>query len=122
MVSSIPHPLDQLSVQESELARGLVLAAHKDSVIDFRVIFLQEPAKVELQEYLDLEHAGKLTVDTPRPARCARIHYDVIGSDKIPHSHESVMDLNSKKEVLRETIADGSHACLTLFVFRSQLW
>ena len=55
------HPLTILSPDETNLARDLVRAAHPaNTVIDFREIYLQEPPKAQLLEFLALEHAGRL--------------------------------------------------------------
>ncbi len=44
----VPHPLEQLSIDETHQAREIVLAVHKNSIVDFRAIFLEEPIKSEL--------------------------------------------------------------------------
>lgn len=108
------HPLRILSFQETEQAKQIVLENHPNEVIDFREIYLQEPEKAELIKFLDLEHSGRLTPTTPRPARLAKCQYDVIGSDKIPCFHEAIVDVNSKKRVKHEVIGKEHHASLTL--------
>src|SRR3954452_18184499 len=91
---SHPHPLDHLSVAESDLARQVILDARGSNVaVQFRSIALDEPPKAELSKYLELEHAGKLTADTPRPARQAKVQYDVIQGNKIFEYTESVVDV-----------------------------
>ena len=84
------HPLSILSIEETNLAREIVLAHHDKEVIDFREIFLQEPA------------------------RLAKCQYDVIGSDRIPSYHESVVDIGSKKRTKHEVIGKEHQAALTL--------
>lgn len=108
------HPLTSLTSAETEEARKIVLASHPDELIDFREIFLQEPAKAELTKFLDLEHSGRLSPTSPRPARLAKCQYDVIGSDKIPSYHESIVDVVKHKRVKHEIIGKQHQAALTL--------
>lgn len=109
-----PHPLFPLSVEESHRVRDIVLGSHKSSIIDFRVIALEEPPKAELQPFLDLESAGKLQPNTPRPARLARANYDVIGRDKIAKYCESLIDVRSGVVVNQTVVEKPAHAALTL--------
>jgi len=108
------HPLQTLSSEETIRARDVVLAQHPGDVIDFREIFLQEPAKAELSIYLDLEHSGRLSPTSPRPPRLAKCQYDVIGSDKIPYYHESIVHVEKGERVKHEIIGKQHHAALTL--------
>lgn len=73
------HPLAILSEAETNLARDVVKAAHPKTVIDFREIYLQEPPKKQLLDFLAIEHAGRLSPTTPRPPRLA-----LAVSDDIP--------------------------------------
>lgn len=109
-----PHPFQILSVAETQVARDVILASHPDEVVDFREIFLKEPNKAELRPYLALEHAGRLSPTTPRPARLAKCMFDVIGSDKIPKYHESIVDIDRRKRIGHEAISQQHHASLTL--------
>jgi primary-amine oxidase len=108
------HPLSILSIDETNLAREIVLAHHDKEVIDFREIFLQEPTKAELVKYLQLEHSGRLSPTSARPARLAKCQYDVIGSDRIPSYHECVVDIGSKQRIKHEVIGKEHQAALTL--------
>jgi primary-amine oxidase len=108
------HPLAILSEAETNLARDVVKAAHPNTVIDFREIFLQEPPKTQLVEFLALEHAGRLSPTTPRPPRLALCQYDVIGADRIPQFHESVVDVVSRTRVKHTVVGKQHHASLTL--------
>jgi primary-amine oxidase len=108
------HPLSILSIEETNLAREIVLAHHDQEVVDFREIFLQEPAKAELVKYLELEHSGRLSPSSPRPPRLAKCQYDVIGLDRIPAYHESVVDIGCKKRTKHEVIGKQHQAALTL--------
>lgn len=111
----LPHPLEQLTISESKRARDVSRRAYKDAVIDFRTISLEEPPKAQLQKFLEIEHSGSLQPSTPRPDRLARVAYDVIGSDKIPVYHESLIDVRNGLEVGHEVIdAKHHHAALTL--------
>lgn len=110
-----PHPLQQLSVQESRQAKDILLASHsKNEAIIIREIFLHEPKKVELQKYLELEHSGSLTSTSSRPAREAFIQYDVLGSNKIPYFNEAVIDLDTQARTQHEVIGKDQHAPLKL--------
>ena len=114
----VPHPREQLTISESKRARDGSRRAHKDAVIDFRTISLEEPPKAQLQKFLEIEHSGNLQPSTPRPDRLARVAYDVIGSDKIPVYHESLIDVQNGVEVGHEVIdAKHHHAALSLYVF-----
>jgi primary-amine oxidase len=108
------HPLSILSAAETNLARDVVKAAHPNVVIDFREIFLQEPPKALLLEFLAVEHAGRLSPTTPRPPRLALCQYDVIGSDRIPQFHESVVDVVLQSRVKHTMVGKQHHASLTL--------
>lgn len=119
MASHPPHPLNPLTIEETNLARSIVLTYHPDTLIDFRIISLQEPAKALLVPYLDLEHAGKLTVSSPRPPRLAKAHYDVIDGTKVPKYFEAIVDLRKKERVKVEEVPEGLHASLTVYVLHS---
>ena len=109
---SSPHPLQMLSVQETEKARDIVLANHPDHVIEFRQVDLKEPCKKDLVSFLQVEHEGKLSPTTPRPPRMAKCHYDIIATDKTIHYHESIIDLEHGKLV--EKIVVGKEFCPSL--------
>jgi primary-amine oxidase len=111
-----PHPLAILSEAETNLARDVVIAEHPNTVIDFREIYLSEPPKDQLREFLALEHAGRLSPTTPRPPRLATCQYDVIGADRIPSFHESVVDVVARKRVKHNIVGKQHHAALTLCV------
>lgn len=111
-----PHPLTQLSLKESHKARDIVLQLHSKSLVSFRTISLEEPPKVELQKFLEIEHNGALNASTPYPKRVSRVSYDVIGSNKIPQYHESLVDVEEGVEISREIVSTAHHASLTLYV------
>jgi hypothetical protein len=50
---------------------------------------------------------------------CLSVRYDVIGADKIPSSHESIIDVNTRTRVKHEIIGKEHHASLALYVFLS---
>ncbi|KAJ5481212.1 hypothetical protein N7475_000024 [Penicillium sp. IBT 31633x] len=114
---SQPHPLSILSIEETNLARDVIKAAHSNVVIDFREIFLQEPPKAQLLEFLAVEHASRLSPTTARPPRLALCQYDVIGADRIPQFHESVVDVVSQSRVKHTVVGKQHHASLTLTEF-----
>ncbi|KAJ9638621.1 hypothetical protein H2204_004097 [Knufia peltigerae] len=112
-----PHPLDQLSGDEVKIARQAVLDARKHAIL-FRNIYAVEPPKAELVDFLNAEHAGELTANTPRPPRQARAQYDVI-YEKGHHEYmESVIDIASGKEVNLRKPEKGSQQSLTVDEFR----
>jgi primary-amine oxidase len=103
-----------LTIEETNIAREVVLASLPNTVVEFRTTALQEPAKADLIKYLDLEHSGQLTSDSPRPPRLARIHYDAIDSSKIPKYMESVIDVEKRERVEHELVSTENHPCLTV--------
>ncbi|KAK6613543.1 copper amine oxidase [Botrytis cinerea] len=107
--TSRPHPLTQLSLPESNIARDTILAAHKPALVSFRTIALEEPLKAELQKFLALEHAGALDASTAYP----RDSQD----SKIPKYHESLVDVEESVEVNRDVVDEMQHAALTLGEF-----
>jgi primary-amine oxidase len=112
--SKKPHPLAGLSVQETNVARDVILASHPGAVIFFRTISLQEPTKADLTKFLDLEHAGKLTPTSPRPPRLASVHFDCVDGTKVPRYMESVIDIDKRERVGHELVSTEVHACLTV--------
>ena len=106
------HPLQMLSVSETEIARDIVLSAHPDHVIEFRQIDLKEPNKKDLLQFLQIEHDGQLSETTPRPSRMAKCHYDIIAANRTIEYHESVVDLEQKK--MSEKIVVGKEFCPSL--------
>ncbi|KAH6693560.1 copper amine oxidase [Plectosphaerella plurivora] len=116
-MASIPHPLSALSVDETNAARDAVVAAHEGSVLQFRLIYLLEPPKAEVVAFLELEHAGKVTAETPRPARTAQVSYDVIGGKKSAEYHESIVDLREGKIVGTKAVDTKHQASLIIAEF-----
>ncbi|KAH7376964.1 copper amine oxidase [Plectosphaerella cucumerina] len=99
------HPLAPLDSAEFEKARAAVVKLHGgDTRLFFRCIYLREPVKPQLAPFLELEHAGKLTEETPRPPRQAIVQYDVIEhSSKTSKYTTSIITLDTGEEVTRET-------------------
>ncbi|KAF2181616.1 copper amine oxidase-like protein [Zopfia rhizophila CBS 207.26] len=114
----VPHPLRALSLEETKTARDVILSLHKDVVVDFREIYLQEPAKEGMKQFLDLEHSLRLSPTSKRPPRLAKCQYDIVGSDRIPEYHESIVDIDVKKRVKHEIIGKERQASLTLWEFQ----
>jgi primary-amine oxidase len=113
-MSPAPHPLQMLSVQETEAARDIVLAAHPDHVIEFRQVDLKEPCKKDLVQFLQIEHDGQLSETTPRPPRVAKCHYDIIAADRTIQYHESLVDLEQGKVVNNTAVGKEFSPSLTL--------
>lgn len=105
------HPLDLLSVQETNDVRDIVLKSHPKQIIYFRETYLQEPPKQDLIKYLAAEHSGQKPISIPRTALA---QYDVIGSDGVPQFHESVINLNTQERVSHVVVPKKFHACLTM--------
>jgi primary-amine oxidase len=114
MESTVRHPLSGLSIEETNVTRDIVREAHPNVVLNFRQIFLQEPPKADVVEFLELEHSGQLNDNTPRPPRLALALYDVIGGSKEPEYHESIIDLSKKSRVAHEVVSAQHHASLTV--------
>lgn len=112
------HPLDQLSGDEVKITRQAVLDARKAAIV-FRNVYTAEPAKVELVGFLNAEHAGTLTADTPRPPRQARAQYDVVYDDRSHEYMESIIDIASGKEVSLKKPDKGAQQSLTTDEFRA---
>lgn len=107
-MSYVPHPLSDLSIEESTLARDVVLKLHESNLLDFRAIYLLEPDKKDVLRYLELERAGRVNAATLRPPRLAQVKYDVIGGSKATQYHESIVNV-STFEVVRHTIVGQEH-------------
>ncbi|KAK2750369.1 hypothetical protein FQN57_003849 [Myotisia sp. PD_48] len=107
-MASLPHPLEQLNEAEVLSAREVIVGAWVGTVLQFRCIFLDEPAKSVLKEFLAAEHAGTLSNDTPRPPRLAMVQYDAIHSNRSYNYVESIVDLSLKQELKRQTF-DSTH-------------
>lgn len=111
------HPLDQLSADEVSIARQAILDARKAAIL-FRNTFTVEPAKAELVKFLNAEHAGTLSSDTPRPPRQARVQYDVVSDDRSHEYMESIVDVASGKEVEHRRVPPSSQQSLTFDEFK----
>jgi primary-amine oxidase len=115
-----PHPFTTLNIEETRIARDVILSLHAGNVIvDFREIFLQEPNKEVMKQYLELEHSIRpgQSPHSKKPPRLAKCQYDVIGSDKVPEYNEAVVDVERRERVKHEVIGKEFHASLTLWEF-----
>ena len=111
------HPLDQLSDNEVDVTREVILKT-RNSPIRFRNVFAVEPPKAQMVKFLTAENAGTLSADTPRPPRQARAQYDVISSDKNHQYMESIVDIASASEVSKRTVERNLQQALTVDEFR----
>ncbi|KZF20619.1 copper amine oxidase [Xylona heveae TC161] len=116
---SVPHPLDALTVNEIKRASDIVLNARGNALIEFRSISLEEPPKAQLQPFFELEAQGKLTYQTPRPARQASIKYDVVCEDRSRDYMESLVDVNTGKETKHRVVDKRHQPSLTLEEFEA---
>lgn len=64
--------------------------------------------KHELVPFLEAENSGNLTTSIFRPARLARVQYDVIKADKTHEYTESVIDISSGRETVKRVV-DKKH-------------
>ncbi|GJC81665.1 copper amine oxidase 1 [Colletotrichum liriopes] len=115
-IEGIPyaHPLSPLSINETVLASDIVRALHPDTVLHFRVVYLREPSKDTLVKFLELEHAGQLTAEIPRPPRLASVHYVVVEDKESPQSIEAVVDLDKRELVWHKAVRTDVHPSFTL--------
>ncbi|OHW98995.1 copper amine oxidase 1 [Colletotrichum incanum] len=111
---SLCPPTLPLSIDETTLASDIVRASHPNTVLHFRVIYLREPSKDTLVKFLELEHAGQLTPETPRPPRLASVHYIVVEDKESPRSIEAVVDLKKRERVWHKAIKPDVHPSFTL--------
>jgi primary-amine oxidase len=111
---SVPHPLEQLSLEEVNCVRDAILQACPATAIQFRSIFLHEPAKAVLAPFLAAEHGGNLNPSTPRPPRLAKVQYDIVRANRTHDYTESIVDVNAKKEVQRRMVDSSIQPSLTL--------
>ena len=109
--SKVPHPL---STHEIDIAREAIFRARGKCLILFRDVFTQEPAKADLVPFLQAEHSGRLSSSTSRPARQARVQYDVVHDDRSHDYMESVVDIVAKQEVDHIVIGKEHQCSLTL--------
>ncbi|RPB26295.1 hypothetical protein L211DRAFT_781996 [Terfezia boudieri ATCC MYA-4762] len=108
-----PHPLDQLSTNEIDIARDVVLQARLPASVVFRNTALEEPTKKVLLPYLVAERNGKLNDATLRPPRLARVLYDIVTSDAAWEFCDSVVNVETSEEVFFEVVEHHYHAPLS---------
>ncbi|KAJ5018477.1 Copper amine oxidase 1 [Colletotrichum sp. SAR 10_99] len=111
---SYAHPLSPLSIEETASAANVIRALHPDTILHFRVIYLREPDKANLVKFLDVEHAGRLTPETPKPPRLASVHYVVVANQEEPQSIEAIVDLEKLERVWEKTVKTDVHPSFTL--------
>lgn len=110
-----PHPLSQLSADDFTKARDLVVKQYESSQpLFFRSIYLDEPKRADLVPFLEAEHAGTLGPDTPRPARLARVEYDVIKPDFYGYTR-AIVDLGTLQIVSTDTYERTDQAYFTVY-------
>jgi len=95
------------------MSNVLTSCPDSQSTLIFRSIALEEPPKAELIQFLEVEHARKVTNHTPRPARLAKIQYDVVRGDRSHEYIESWIDLVTRKETKHRIVDKIHHAALT---------
>lgn len=116
-----PHPFKNLTVDETRIARDTVLSLHKDVLVNFREIFLQEPEKEVMKVFLEAEHAAEpgRSPASKTPPRLAKVMYDIIGNDRIPEYNESIIDVEQKKRQKHRVVGkEQGQASLTLWEFQ----
>jgi primary-amine oxidase len=116
-----PHPFKNLTADETRAARDTVLSLHKDVLVNFREIFLQEPEKELMKVFLEAEHAAEPghSPTSRKPPRLAKVMYDVIGNDRIPEYNESIIDVEQKRRQKHRVVGkEQGQASLTLWEFQ----
>lgn len=118
MASYLPHPLSSLSLEETNLAKDIVLCSSPDEVIYFRMVYREEPQKALLVPFLELEHAGKLLPHSPRPPRLAAVHYISAhqSADRKADEIEATVDLNLGEVVTKDVVGTEFLAGLSTWV------
>ena len=114
---AVRHPFDQLSNHEVDVARDVIVKARQAPIV-FRNVFTVEPPKAQMVKFLAAENARTLSAETPRPARQARVQYDVIREDKNHQYMESVVDIASASEVSKREREGKLQQALTVDEFR----
>ncbi|KAF8245817.1 hypothetical protein K440DRAFT_633127 [Wilcoxina mikolae CBS 423.85] len=110
-----PHPLEQLSVEEVNRARGVIRKQRSAALsIVYRDITLEEPRKALLVPFLTAEHAGQLSSKTERPPRLAKVLYDVIAADKSLDFCDSVVNVVTGQELSYAVVDKKFHAPLNM--------
>lgn len=112
----LPHPLDQLTIEEIGKARNIILGRHSATSIGFRTITLEEPSKKILTMFLSAEHKGELSSVTWRPPRRARILFELISKDGSVELCESVVDVGTGLEKSFTVLDKKCHAPLNAYV------
>jgi primary-amine oxidase len=115
-----PHPLSSLTSEETNHARKIILASSPEEVIQFRMIYRQEPEKAQLVPFLDLEHSGTLRSDSPRPPRLASVHYVRAhkSADRKADEIEAIVDLNKEVVLSKNVVGTEFLAGLSTYVLR----
>ncbi|KAH8649980.1 copper amine oxidase 1 [Xylariales sp. PMI_506] len=105
-----PHPLDPLSVAETQRAAQVIQRLYPDQFLYFRTIYLEEPPKVDLIKYLEDEHAGKRP---QAPPRTAFVQYDLVrgAADRI--HYEAILDISKGELCMKTAVPDGHQINLT---------
>lgn len=113
-MTSLPHPLAQLSEQEFIKARDVIVQHHgADESLFFRSIYLHEPKKAELVPFLQAEHSGDPSKNTDRPPREAYVEYDVVHSDHYEYTR-SVVNVVTGEVVSAEAVGRTSQPYFTV--------
>ena len=111
MTSKRPHPLAPLSKDEFEIASLVLRSSIPDTLLFFRAIYLCEPPRSELTNFLVAEHAGSISEDTHHPARRARVEYDVIKGDRHIYM-TSIVDID-RRTMIKTTSAGSGQTYFT---------
>ncbi|KAI8627789.1 copper amine oxidase 1 [Xylariaceae sp. FL1651] len=90
----LPHPLRPLLHEELLRARDLVVANYGSDgiVLSFRSIYVDEPTREDLIQFLVAEHAGRPPARAP--PRQVKVLFDLI-KDGIPQLTEAIVDIDA---------------------------
>jgi primary-amine oxidase len=100
------HPLDPLTPAEITTAAAILRSSYPaDSLIHFKTVTLDEPAKEYVVPFLEAEHKG--SVSLPTVPRTAYILYVMVNTNK---TFEAIVDFTSGKLVSNVEIPEDCHA------------
>jgi primary-amine oxidase len=114
MPSPHPHPLKELTEADILIAREVIIShVGSSDAIFFRTIHLNEPLKNDLLPFLQAEHDGTLSEETPRPARIAFVEYDKVQPGKVEFTQAKV-DVQSKKLLTNDVMKPTAQPAFTV--------
>lgn len=102
-LSMTPHPFDQLTLGELEIAVSIIKSYHAGKLVHIKTVESEEPPKALMIPYLEAEKAGKFAVPPPRV--CHAIYY--ILEEK--RAAELWINLDQQKVIRYAQLKKGHH-------------